>query len=443
MDASAPAGGDGSGAHPFRTLAEAPARGRIRLAAGVYRGGLLLEDVELVGGKAVVLASSAEGPCVRARGTVRLERVQIQGGAAGLLVESGRTTLESVGLSGQRGSAIEVQGAAELVAARSTLQASVSGFPGLRILPGGRAELREVRIRGPFQRAVHATAPAALLLSGVQIEDAVTGVWLSGGAASLEQVEVRGGRGPGLYVAGAALQLREVRVTGHEYGLLSGGDARVDARGLRSTGAQNAGLALVRSQAVLEEVRIDSPGQLAGVQLVSSEVRIRGLQISGGRSSGLITRDGRLTLEEATFVGPHSILSIDGDAIQIRGGHATLSGIRVRDCSGIGILAAEGAAVTLSRSSIGGAGVAGVSVENDARLTATEISIEGTRGPAVLVAERGTAELRALTARSNRDGPVWAECSKGAQVNIEGWTGDVPPSPVPCMRNGAAVNPPH
>ncbi|MGZ3447578.1 MAG: hypothetical protein ACXU88_17985, partial [Myxococcaceae bacterium] len=178
MDASAPAGGDGSGAHPFRTLAEAPARGRIRLAAGVYRGGLLLEDVELVGGKAVVLASSAEGPCVRARGTVRLERVQIQGGAAGLLVESGRTTLESVGLSGQRGSAIEVQGAAELVAARSTLQASVSGFPGVRILPGGRAELREVRIRGPFQRAVHATAPAALLLSGVQIEDAVTGVWL-------------------------------------------------------------------------------------------------------------------------------------------------------------------------------------------------------------------------------------------------------------------------
>lgn len=442
MDGSAPAGGDGSRAHPFRTLAAAPSRGRVQLAAGVYRGGLLLEDVELVGGKAVVLASSAEGPCVRARGTVRMEGVQIQGGVAGLVVESGRTTLESVGLSGQRGTAIEVQGAGELVAVRSTLQASVSGFPGLRVLPGGRAELREVRIRGPFQRAVHANAPAALRLSGVQIEDAVTGVWLSGGAASLEQVEVRGGRGPGLYVAGGALQLREVRVTGHEYGLLSGGDARIDARGLHSTGAQNAGLALVRSQAVLEKVWIDSPGQLAGVQLVSSEVRIHDLQVTGGGSAGLITRDGQLTLEDATFVGPHSTLSVDGDAMQIRGGRATLSGVRIRECSGIGLLAAEGATVTLSRSFIRGAGVAGVSVETDARLTATEISIEGTRGPAVLVADQGTAQLRALTARANRDGPVWAECSKGAQVDIEGWTGDVPPRPAPCLRSGAGVNPP-
>jgi hypothetical protein len=311
----------------------------------------------------------------------------------------------------------------------------------VRILAGGRAELREVRIRGPFQRAVHATAPAALQLSGIQIEDAVTGVWLSGGAASLEQVEVRGGRGPGVYVAGAALQLRDVRVIGHEYGLLSGGDARVDARGLRSTGAQNAGLALVRSQAVLEAVQIDSPGQLAGVQLVSSEVRIHGLQISGARSSGLITRDGRLTLEDATFVGPRTTLSVDGDAIQIRGGQATLSGIRIRECSGIGILAAEGAAVTVSRSSIAGAGVAGLSVQTFARLTASEISIKDTRGPAVLVAERGTAQLRGLTARANRDGPVWAECSNGAQVDLEGWTGDVPPSAVPCLRSGP-VNPP-
>ncbi len=441
MDASASPGGDGTRAHPFRTLAAAPGHGRLRLAAGVYPGGLLLEDAELVGGKAVVLAASADGPCVRTRGAVRLEGVQIQGGTAGLVVESGRTTAEAIGLSGQRGAAIEVQAAADLVVSRSTLQASVSGFPGLRIFPGGRAELREVQIRGPFQRAVHATSPATLRLTGVQVEDAVTGVWLSGGSASLEAVEVRGGRGPGLYVAGAALHLRDVRVSGHEYGLLSGGDARIDARGLRTTGSDRAGVALVRTQAVLEQVHVESGGQLAGLQLVSSDVRIRGLQVLGGRSSGLITRDGKLTIEGATFVGPRTTESADGDAIQIRGGGASLTGIRIEDCSGMGILAAEGAAVTITRSSIRGAGVAGLSVETDASLTASEVTIEGTRGPAVLVADRATAQLRGLTARSNRDGAVWAECSKGAQVEVEGWSGDVAPAPVPCLRNGTRIKP--
>ncbi|HEY1908679.1 MAG TPA: hypothetical protein VGG91_21725, partial [Myxococcaceae bacterium] len=50
VDASAPPGGDGSRARPFRALADAPGRGRLRLAAGVYAGGVTLESVELVGG---------------------------------------------------------------------------------------------------------------------------------------------------------------------------------------------------------------------------------------------------------------------------------------------------------------------------------------------------------------------------------------------------------
>ncbi|HET9037725.1 MAG TPA: hypothetical protein VFN45_16045, partial [Myxococcaceae bacterium] len=50
VDASGPPGGDGSRARPFRSLAEAPGRGRLRLASGIYPGGLLVEDVELVGG---------------------------------------------------------------------------------------------------------------------------------------------------------------------------------------------------------------------------------------------------------------------------------------------------------------------------------------------------------------------------------------------------------
>lgn len=396
-----------------------------------------------MGGKAVVLASTADGPCVRTRGQVRLEGIHIEGGAAGLVVESGRTVLESVGLSGQRGPAIDVQAAGELVATRSTLQASVSGFPGLQVLPGGRAELREVRFRGPFQRAVVATRPGALRLSHVQVQDAVTGVWLSGGEASLESLEVRGGRGPALYVAGGALQLRDVRVSGHEYGLLSGGDARIDAKGLRSTGAERAGVALVRTQAVLEQIHVESGGQLAGIQLLSSEVRIRGLEVVGVRSSGLVTRDGQLTLEDATFVGPRATDSAEGDAVQIRGGRASLTGLRIEECSGVGLLAAEGSTVTLVRASVRRAGVAGLAVETEARLTATEVSIEGTAGPAVLVTDRATATLRKVTARSNRDGAVWAECAQGAQVEIDGWSGDAAPPPAACIRTRSPVSPQH
>src|SRR5262249_20662383 len=62
--ASAPPGGDGSRARPFRALADAPGRGRLRLAAGLYPAGVVLEGVELLGGPAVVLAGTPPAPCL-------------------------------------------------------------------------------------------------------------------------------------------------------------------------------------------------------------------------------------------------------------------------------------------------------------------------------------------------------------------------------------------
>ncbi len=357
------------------------------------------------------------------------------------MVELGRTTLAAVGFSGQRGAALEVTGGAELLLTGSALHASVSGIPGVRVLRGGKAELRHVRFQGPFQRAVDASGPAMLRLSGVQVQDAVTGLWLSGGTAVVDSMEVRGGRGPGLYVAGGHLQLRDVRVNGHEYGLLTGTAASVEGRTVRSIGAERAGLALVRSQAVLEDVHIESAGPMGGVQLVSSEVRISGLEVQGGVSSGVVARSTQLTIDGGVISGPRGADSAEGDAIQIRGGRATLGGLRVQECSGIGILAAEAATVTLARSTVHDAGVAGVAVETEARLSASEVSIEGTNGPAVLVTERGTAKLRGITARSNRDGPLWAECSQGVEVEIDGWTGDVTPMPASCVHGAWAVTP--
>jgi len=245
-----------------------------------------------------------------------------------------------------------------------------------------------------------------------------------------------------VYAAGGALQLRDVTVTGHEYALLTGDEARIDVRGLHSVGADPAGNGLVKSKGVLEEVRIEAAGQLAAVQVLASEVRFRALEIQGGRASGLVARSAQLTLEGATVSALRSADSAEGDAFQIRGGRATLSGIRIQDCSGIGVLAAEGADVTLARSTVSGAGVAGLSVETEARLAVSDVSVERTQGPAVLVSERGTARLRAMTARANRDGPVWAECNQGVEVEIDGWTGDATPPRAPCIRNRSAVSSP-
>jgi hypothetical protein len=306
--------------------------------------------------------------------------------------------------------------------------------------PGRKAELRQVRLQGPFQRAVEATRPSTLRLSGVQVQDAVTGLWMSGGAAVVESLEVRGGRGPGLYVAGGTLELRDVRVSGHEYGLLTGDAARIDGRGVRSTGAERAGLAVVRSKATLEDVHVESAGPMGGAAHLFGGPDPRA-RVQGGLSSGLVARDAQLTLEGGVITGPRSADPAEGDAVQIRGGRATLGGLRVQDCSGVGVLAAEAAMVTLTRSIVSGAGVAGVSVETEARLTASEVSIERTRGPAVLVTDHGTAQLRATTARSNRDGALWAECSQGVEVEIDGWTGDVTPMPAPCVHGTWAVTP--
>jgi hypothetical protein len=80
-------------------------------------------------------------------------------------------------------------------------------------------------------------------------------------------------------------------------------------------------------------------------------------------------------------------------------------------------------------------------VETEGSLTATEVSIERTAGPAVLVTSRATARLRSMTARTNRDGPLWAECSQGVDVEIDGWAGDVSPVPAPCIHGAWAITP--
>jgi hypothetical protein len=82
-----------------------------------------------------------------------------------------------------------------------------------------------------------------------------------------------------------------------------------------------------------------------------------------------------------------------------------------------------------------------VAVETLARLEATGVSVDRTEGPAVLVTDRGVARLHGMTSRGNRDGALWAECSQGVEVEIDGWTGDVTPMPAACVRGSWTFTP--
>jgi hypothetical protein len=436
VDASAAPGGDGSPGRPFRGLREAIGPGplQIRLADGIYAGDVLLDGVELVGSGAAVVSAAVPATTLRTRGAVRMVRVQIQGGAVGLRVEAGRAELESVRFSGQRTTALEVAEGAVLSLSGSAFQASVSGVLGLRLLPGARATVRDTEFTGPFQRAVQAKQPAELRLEKVRTRDAVTALHLDGGEGWLMGLDAARGRGPAVFVAHGRLHVQQLSVTGHEYALLTGEGAEVDGADVRSTGAFRAALGIVQSRASLSRVTIEAAGDHGALSLLSSDVQLTDLTVTGGQFGGVSMHGGQLRLERARFSAIETSDRLAGDAVQVRTGRATLSSLDVQGCSGIGLLAAEGAVVDLTGGTVQGAGVAGLSVDTEGQLTATGVTVRDTRGPAVLALDGGKARLVRIQARANRDGGVWAECSKRASVEVEGWTGDVLPTPSECIR---------
>jgi hypothetical protein len=86
-------------------------------------------------------------------------------------------------------------------------------------------------------------------------------------------MEVRGGRGPGIYVAAGRCSSGHPGRADTSTACSPAKGARVDGRGLRSTGAERAGFALVKSKGTLEDVHVESAGPMGAVQLIGSEVR--------------------------------------------------------------------------------------------------------------------------------------------------------------------------
>lgn len=439
MDAQAAEGGDGSAARPLRQLGAAlslpaPHR-RVHLAQGLYPGPFVVPDgTALVGQSAAVLTGPAGGTVLEAEGAVRLERLFVQGGRVGLST-AGALFLSDVHFSGQRQGAVSLGEGATLEAQGAVFEASVSGGVGLLMEAHAQAHLVGCTFEGPWQRAIEAHAPTSLLVAKSNFRGAVTALHQREGRADVSDVTISEGRGPALYVAGGVLLLHRVRVQGHEYALLTGSGAVVDSEALSATGAERAGVGVVKAKAHFRGLTISGAGNLGGLQCVSSDVSVEDLHVTDIAGAGVSTRDGSLRLDGAEVTGTKDRDGAGGDGVQLRGGRATLQHLSVHKASGACLLAAEGTDVVLSEARFERCHTAGVAVETGAHLRVSAVSVDSSDGPGAVATSDGELLLLGFRAVAT-DGVVWAECANGAQVRTWDVRGALPE--LPCVERLSA-----
>ncbi len=439
VDAQAAEGGDGSAARPLRALQPAlllsAPRRLVHLAPGLYTGPFLVGDgTELLGSGTAVLTGPAGVTVLEATGAVGLRRLLVQGGTVGLS-NAGQLRLEEVRFSGQRQRAIEVASGATLKAEGSVFEASVSGGVGLLLSAHARAELTGCTFEGPWERGVQAEAPERLAVETSRFRGAVTALHLRGGLAELSDVTLSEGRGPGLYVSGGQLRLARGQVSGHEYALLTGTGAQVEAEDFTSARADRAGVGVVNARAHFKRLTITEAGTFGGLQTLSSEVRVEGLRVEDAAGAGVFARGGSLRLDGVAVARTKDRDGSGGEGLQLRAVRATVTHLSVREASGACLLAAEGAEVGLSHATLERCHTAGLVSETGAHLVTSDVTVLSSEGPGAVATQEAELVLRGFRA-VNTEGVVWAECGGGAHVTAFEVAGVVPR--LPCIETVAA-----
>jgi hypothetical protein len=443
VDAQALEGGDGTATHPLRRLeaALAPSAPQrlLHLAPGLYPGPFVLPDgTEVLGGSASVLTAPGGVTVLEARGKVTLRRLLVQGGTLGLS-GSGQLHLEEVRFSGQRTGALSLAEGTSLRAEGSVLEASVSGAVGLLVAKGASVQLLGCTFEGPWQRAIEAHAAEALLVSHCRFRGAVTALYLKDGRAELQDVSISEGRGPGLYVVGGTLALHRVEVNGHEYGLLTGTGAAVEAEDFTSTRADRAGVGMVNAKAHFKRLTILQAGSFGGLQCVSSDVTVEELKVEDVQGVGVFMRSGTLHLDGAVVLRTKDADGTGADGVQLRGGRAVLKNLTVQQVSGACLTAAEGTDASLETATLENCRTAGLAAEGGARLLASAVTVRTSEGPGAVATGDGRLALRDFRALGT-DGVVWAECTSGAQVTATDVAGALPA--LPCLEVLSPQGPP-
>jgi hypothetical protein len=440
VDASALEGGEGTEARPFKALgaALAPARAgaaaRVHVRTGLYRGPFVLPAGWTLDGpeSAVLFVEGAEG-AVLAAGDGRVAGVSLQGGAVGL-ADSGRVQAEGIHCSGQRKAAVEVRGGA-LELSGADVRATVSEVFGV-IVAQGSARIRDSAFNGPFRRAVQAEGAAVeVTVERTRFAEAVTAVQVVGARGHLRGLSMRGGRGPAVFVGGGGeVDVDGLEVDGHEYALLVR-EARFQARGVKSRGAEQAGIGLVKGRGTLEDLAVSGSGPSGAVDVVGGEVALRRFRIERATSAGVHARSAQVAISDGTIEGvaPDRDGTL-GDGVHLRGVRGTVERVTVRGAGGSGLLIAEGSDVRGSELALERCHWGGVVVETRSSFIGRSIAASDGGAAALVVPTEGDASVTGLTSARNQDGAVWAECSEGARVTLRGVTDDAPRPRPPCVH---------
>lgn len=411
---------------------------RIHLASGLYAGPIVLPPhVTLEGGHATVLHADAGQPVVLMGPDAALIGLTVQGGTDGIESAAG-ARLTRVRLSGFRRTAIAHR-TGRLIADHIEVTGTVSDTIGVDLGPGAQLDLEDATFRGGLRDAIRLGTEAKASLSNVHVLGAVTAVRSEGARLELRRLNASGGRGPAVWLMGGEATLHDVRVEGHEFGVLAGSGVRVTASALTFIRPQRAGLGLAEVIADVRDVLVVEGGSYGGIQIVGGEVTLRSFVIAGAQEWGLALLGTQADVSDGVILRVVAPKDIGGDGVVIRRSRVRLSSVSVRGTAGGGILVANGARVALRDLLLEQNKWGGIIVESLAHVEGASIFVRRSEGAALAVPDEAVLKVDLLLSADNASGIVWAECAQGAQVHlsrIKSASGD-PPEPSRCVVDWA------
>jgi hypothetical protein len=439
VDAFALEGGEGSRANPFKRVpTKLPAGVTLHLLSGLYEGPFDLPAGARVEGHGEVVLHATAPAVVVAGEALELVHVSVQGGAVGVRV-TGASRLRDVRVSGHQRVGVDVPAGAEFEAEALTVEGTIPEALGLEATDS-QVTVKGATFRGDLKRALKLEGGRATL-EGVVSEGGRTLVHATGVELRLSKARAVGGTGPAVFLAGGGANVDGLEVDGHESALSVASGAKVDARAIRARGARDTGVVFLKSSGTLKDVEVRGAGPGGAVQLLESDVTLDDARLIGCKAMGIFVRRGRARLvrvvvdELSAEANPNGTRSL-GDALMLRDAEVQVDHVTAREVEGSALFASAYATVTVG-TLVGertGGGV--LFVERGATVRARHVSSNATLGPAVTVPDQATLDVERLVVSGGAEVPVYAACSDGALVRLKQLETTVPQPAAACVRVG-------
>jgi hypothetical protein len=418
VDGAASPGGDGSLERPLKTVPRLDGGAHLHLRSGLYPGPFQFPHGTVVTGHGVaVLTGEGAQAVVRSRnGTLRLERVLVQGGTTGVEAIGGGLQLHEVKFSGHSKAAVDGVGAF-IIGTKLEVTSSIPGTTGFR-QQDGRLQLRELRLSGPMRHGVHARG-AMVQLDDARVEGPATGVLVVNGALEGSALRLGGGQSAAIHVLDAGVTLKDVEVTGHEYALLGSGTLTVE--GFAARGPQQGGVSLLGATSTLRQVRVERAGPMGGVQLLGGSHTLEDIEVKDSNAWGVLVRKGEAAIGQLRLSGLRGEAApggrVLGDGLVVRDARVGVEALAAEDLEGSALFVSNHGEVRANRIEARRCAGGAAFVERSSTVTVEQLVSRGAAGPSVAVLEAARLTVRDFSATGG-DVSVWADCDEGVRVDV-------------------------